>query len=133
MNRFARPALVACVGVVTATLMLAGGRSIAAGPQDEVQADKKRAALWEALEKALPKEHERIDVYAENASLTAVVFRSKGITLRFSLKAGKVEEVQHMKVLGHINRITFEGVKGGGAWVLWQNGNRELTFTDGEK
>jgi len=100
-----------------------------ADPEKVDEAGKKRAALWEALEKALPKEYAQIDVYAENPSLTAVLFRSGSATLQFALKSGKVEVVHHMKVLGRINRITFYENKSGGAWILWLNGRHELSIS----
>ena len=100
-----------------------------ADPEKGDEAGKKRAALWEALEKALPKEYAQIDVYAENPSLTAVLFRSGSATLQFALKSGKVEVVHHMKVLGRINRITFYENKSGGAWILWLNGRHELSIS----
>jgi hypothetical protein len=88
----------------------------------------RRAALWQALEKALPEKYKVIDAYAEIPSLSAVLFRSRGTTLTFSLKTGKVEEVAHGKALGKINRITFEERKGAGDFALWYNGRRELTI-----
>src|SRR5262245_7908891 len=118
------------------------GTSLAPGPsaraadrEKEDLVGKKRAALWQALEKALPEKYKEIDAYAENSSLTVVLFHSPGSTqaLRFSQKTGKVEEVGHMKALGRINRITFEEGKDGGDWVLWHNGRRELTIAEGEK
>src|SRR5262249_58680121 len=90
---------------------LAPGQSARATDQEkEDMVGKKRAALWQALEKALPEKYKEIDAYAENPSLTVVLFHSPASTqaLRFSLKTGKVEEVDHMKGLGRINRITFE-------------------------
>ena len=106
--------------------------SQSARPADPVNVDdtdKKRVALWEALEKALPKEYAQIDVCAENPSLTAIVFRSEGVTLQFTLKSGKVEVVHHMKSLGRINRITFRENESGGAWILWLNGRHELSIS----
>lgn len=85
-----------------------------------------REVLWKALLKALPEKYREIDVYAENPSLTQVVFRSQGTTLTFSLATGKVEPVLHMKVLLKVNRITFEKNKIGGWFVLWYYGQREL-------
>lgn len=92
--------------------------------------DERRAALWQALEKALPKESQRIEAYAENPSMTAVLLRTESKTLRFYLDAGqgKVEEIQHMKVIGMINRITYEKQKDGASWVMWHNGRRECTI-----
>lgn len=91
------------------------------------EAGAKRAALWQALEKALPKQYQAIDAYAENPSLTLVLFRSGDTTLRFSVQTGKVEPVPHMKRLDRINRITFVE-RGGtiGDFVLWHNGRIEL-------
>src|SRR5262249_33005733 len=108
---------------------LAPGQSARAtdGEKEDV-VGKKRAALWRALEKALPEKYKEIDAYAENPSLSAVLFCSQRTTLSFSLKTGKVEEVPHGKALGKINRITFEERKGGGDFGLWYNGRRELTI-----
>ena len=119
----------AVVWLFVATVLAAPGQSArAARPETEDEADKKRAEIWEALEKELPKNYQQIDAYAENPALTVVLFRSKGVTLRFSLKTGKVEEIKHMKKLAWINRITFEQDKGKEVWVLWHNGQRELTI-----
>ena len=119
----------AVVWLFVATVFAAPGQSArAARTETEDEADKKRAEIWEALEKELPKDYQQIDAYAENPSLTVVLFRSKGVTLRFSLKTGKVEEIKHMKKLAWINRITFEQDKGKEVWVLWHNGQRELTI-----
>jgi hypothetical protein len=126
MNRLVRPLVLACLFVAACATLGVSAR--AADPDKEDEAGKKRAALWQALEKALPKEYQRIEVYAENPSLTAVLFRSKDVTLQFSLKAASVEEVKHMKALPQINRITFEEGDSGGQWVLWYNGRRELTI-----
>jgi hypothetical protein len=111
-----------------ATCMAPGQSARAADQEKEDVVGKKRAALWQALEKALPEKYKEIDAYAENPSLSAVLFRSRGTTLTFTLKTGKVEEVPHGKVLGKINRITFEERKGGGDFALWYNGRRELTI-----
>jgi hypothetical protein len=89
---------------------------------------KERAVLWQALEKALPEKYREIDAYAENPSLSTILFRSRGTTLTFSLETGKVEEVRHGKALGKINRITFEKTEAGGDFALWYNGRRELTI-----
>ena len=124
---FVRP--LAVVWLFIATLVAAPGQSArAVRPETEDEAAKKRAEIWEALEKELPKDYQQIDAYAENPALTVVLFRSKGVTLRFSLKTGKVEEIKHMKKLAWINRITFEQDKGKEVWVLWHNGQRELTI-----
>src|SRR5262249_56663669 len=110
------------------TCLVLGQSAWAADREKEDVVSKARAALWQALEKALPEKYKKVAVYAENPSLTVVLFHSPGSTqaLRFSLKTGKVEKVGHRKVLGLINRITFEEGKAGGDWVLWSNGRREL-------
>lgn len=90
---------------------------------------KRRAALWQGLAKALPKEYTEIGVYAENVGLSEILFRSNRTTLRFSLKSGKVEVVDHMKILGKINRITYGKGTGGGYYALWSSGKRELTVS----
>jgi len=98
--------------------------------EKSTQADKKREELWRALTKALPKRYEQIDAYAENPTLTKVLFYSGGATLKFSLESGKVEEISVMKTLGRINRITFEADGDAGTWILWRDGRRELTIDD---
>jgi hypothetical protein len=108
--------------------MAPGQSARAAGGEKEDVVGRKRAALWQALAKALPEKYKEIDAYAENRSLSVVLFRSQRTTLTFSLKTGKVEEVPHGKTLGKINRITFEERKGGGDFALWHNGRRELTI-----
>ena len=115
--------------------MAPGQSARAADRETEDVVGKQRAALWQALENALPEKYKEIDAYAENSSLTVVLFHGPGSTqaLRFSLTTGKVEEVGHMKALGRINRITFEEGKDGGSWVLWYNGRRELTIGEKEK
>lgn len=105
-----------------------GPTARAADREQEDSAGTKRVALWQALEQALPEQYREIDAYAEDPSLGAVLFRSRGKTLTFSLKAGKVEEVRHAKKVGRINHITFEERPGGGDFVLWYNGRRELTI-----
>jgi hypothetical protein len=91
---------------------------------------KQRQVLWQTLVKVLPKKYKSIDVYAENASLTVVVFRSQSATLKFTLKTKKIEEIPHSNKLARINRITFEDAKDSGKWVLWYNGRRELSIGD---
>jgi hypothetical protein len=120
--------VLACLVVAAACVAPGQGADAADGEKGD-EAGKRRAALWEALEKALPEKYKKIDAYAENPSLTVVLFRSQRMTLQFSLKTGKVEEVPHMKALGQINRITFEEREGGGDFVLWYNGRRELTIS----
>jgi hypothetical protein len=90
--------------------------------------DAKRTALWDSLNKVLTKDFQQIDVYGESSAIDAVLFRSKGKTLLFSLRTGKLGEVIHMKSLGPINRISFEDNRDGGDWVLWFNGRRESTI-----
>jgi hypothetical protein len=110
------------------TCLAPGPSARAANQEKEGVLGEKRAALWQALKKALPEKYKEIEAYAENPSLSVVLFRSRGATLLFSLKTGKVEEVPHRKALGKINRITFEEGKGGGNFALWYNGQRELTI-----
>ena len=101
---------------------------VAAADIDQVAATMaKRTALWQALEKALPKKHEDIDVYCENPSLTAVLFRSNHTTCIFSVDSAKVEEVMHRKAIFHINRITFDTDEKFSHWRLWYNGRLELS------
>ncbi|SRR5258708_2920424 len=130
MNRLiTRLILVGLIGIATG--MASGPGARAAGPEEGDAAGKKREALWQALQaldKALPKKYREIDAYAENPSLTQVLFRSQGMTLTFSLKTGKVEVVPHMKALANVNRITFEKSEGGREFALWYNGRQELTI-----
>jgi hypothetical protein len=120
--------VLACL-CVAAACVVSGQDARAADGEKVGEQDKKRAALWQALGKALPKEYREIDVYAENSSLSQILFRSRGTTLTFSLQTGKVEPVLHMKALPRINRITFEQNKSGGYFALWANGQRELTIS----
>jgi hypothetical protein len=108
------------------------GSPHAANAQTRDEFANQRAALWRALEESLPAEYNPIDVYAENHSLTAVLFRSKNVTLEFSLDTGKVDVIMHMKELDRINRITYENASSDGIWVLWHNGQRELTIGTGK-
>src|SRR5262245_33892928 len=112
-------------GLLVVACAAPGQGARAADEEKGGEPSPKRAALWQALEKSLPNKYQQIDAYAEDASLTRVLFRSQGDTLLFSLKTGKVEEVPHMKALGNINRITFEEDKGGGHFVLWYDGRQE--------
>src|SRR5262249_51718493 len=109
MTRCILRSILVCLFLLSACVT-ASRYTQAADAEKADQADKKRRQLWQALAKALPKKYQPIDAYAENPSLTLVLFYSPGSTqaLRFSLKSGKVEEVGHMKALGRINRITFE-------------------------
>ncbi|MFO0880409.1 MAG: hypothetical protein U0840_23940 [Gemmataceae bacterium] len=107
------------------------GASPAKGDKRDDQATK-RAALWQALLKALPEKYREIDVYAENPSLTQVLFRSKGTTCLFSLRTGKVEPVLHMKLLPRINRITYEQNKVASFYALWYYGTMELSISADE-
>jgi hypothetical protein len=113
---------------IAAACVAAGQVADTADREKATEAAKKRSAqreaLWEALEKALPEEYKSIDVYAENPSLSVVLFRSKRTTLRFSLRDGKVEEVGHMKALNRINCITYDERQRG--FVMWLNGKAEL-------
>ena len=134
MARFAQRLVLAYLIILTACVT-ASGHARAASPEKADKVDKKRQQIWQALEKALPKKYQPIDAYAENPSLTVVLFHSPASTqaLRFSLKTGKVEELGHKKGLSRINRITFDEGKDGGDWVLWYNGRPELTIGDSKK
>ena len=83
-----------------------------------------RQDLWEALEKSLPEEVRDIDVYAENDSLTRVLFRSQEMTFMFSTETGKVTHQDHQKFLRRVNRITYVP----GKFILWYNGRAESTI-----
>jgi hypothetical protein len=100
--------------------------------RESPMADKKREELWKALTKALPTKYNEIDAYAENPSLTEVLFYSQGAVLKFSLEGAKLEEIQMMKRLGRINSITFEKRDNGGNWILWLNGQREAVIDAGQ-
>ena len=87
-----------------------------------------RTELWAALIQAFPNAA-HIDAYAENPSLTAVLFRSSGQTLLFSLPSRSVTVVSHAKVVGRVNSITFErGIEHSLAfwYVLRLNGQEVL-------
>ena len=100
------------------------------GSTAATRADKRREQLWQALSKVLPKKFEPIDSYAENTELTKIVFYNQGQVLKFSLTDKKLEQMQVMKVLGRINRITCEIDGCDFDWILWNNGQRELTLDD---
>lgn len=129
MIQFGQCLVVACLFVAA---LCVGPRQVGVAAGGEKGKGEKRAALWKALHKALPKKYKKIDVYAENSSLSEVLFRSQGTTLRFSLRTGKVEPVLHMKALPKINRITYEKREAGGSYALWYNGHRELTISADE-
>jgi hypothetical protein len=131
MNKLMPCLVLACLFVAT-TCRVPVQVARAADGEKGNEEGKKRAALWQALLKALPKKYKEIDVYAENPSLSQVLFRSQGTTLTFSLKTGKVEPVLHMKAIPKVNRITFEQNKNGGWFVLWYYGQRELEFSADE-
>jgi len=131
MNKLV-PSLVLVCLFVAATGTVPGRVACAADSEKGDEEGKKRAALWQALLKALPEKYKEIDVYAENPSLSQVLFRSQGTTLTFSLKTGKVEPVLHMKLLRKVNRITFEQNKHGGWFVLWYYGEKELEISADE-
>src|SRR5262245_41455019 len=114
MNRF-RMCLLVLSLLVTAPLV--GQESLPRAPQ-------KRQDLWQALEKALPEEFREIDVYAETDALTRVLFRSQGKTFVFSVETGKVTQLDHMKFLRRVNRITYTS----GTFSLWYNGRVELNI-----
>jgi hypothetical protein len=105
-----------------------GGVNGALVEQSSEVIDKKRARLWDCLRKAFPKGE--IEVYAENPSVTEVIFRSpnKG-TMGFSLETEKVGKVMHMKALRRVNCITFGKDSGGGNhYVLWLDGGNQLVL-----
>lgn len=131
MNKLVPRLVLACL-FVAATFMVPDKVAGAADGEKGDEEGKKRALLWQALLKALPEKYKKIDVYAENSSLSQVLFRSQGTTLTFSLKTGKVEPVLHMKLLPKINRITVEQNKNGGWFVLWYYGQRELEISADE-
>ena len=78
--------------------------------------DRKRAALWKALEAALPAEGRPIEAYAEDPALTSVLCRSGGRTFLFKLAGprGTFEEIQQMKALAH----QPDHLREGGGWGL---------------
>lgn len=127
MSKLVQSLLLACL---FAAVSVAPGHVAAAADGDKPdEKGQKRTALWQALLGALPEKYKEIDVYAENDSLSQVLFRSQGTTLVFSLRTGKVEVVPHMKALFKINRITFDEHKAGPYYALWYNGRLELTFS----
>jgi hypothetical protein len=93
-------------------------------------AHAKRKELWVALMKAKPKEIERIDAYAENASLTRVCFSANRSAYLFRLQDGKVERLSFQKPLPpDINRIVFGVDRNGLGWFeLWSYGEVQIVF-----
>lgn len=137
MSRLEGKVVFACLWVVaacgTANQGAHGGDILREKPRASEKvnkADKRREELWQALMKSLPKKYEQIDAYAESPALTAVLLYSQSAILKFSLKTGKIEEIQVMKRLGRINRITFEKDEDGDTWILWCNGRREMSIDD---
>ena len=90
---------------------------------------EKRAALRQALDKAVPTELKPIEVQAENPSLTQVVFWSKGGIYVFDAKTAEVSRRSYMKAVIHVDRITFkESAKGICLWELWIGEEVTLRF-----
>jgi hypothetical protein len=120
-------------------LCLAGGSAVfgaqepSQGPPAAQATESKRADLWKAFGKALPDgvTWQAIDVYAENASLSQICFRSRGVTYVFDLASGKTQPVLHAKALPDrsVNAITFLEGKAGGAFILWSNGTQQLSIS----
>ena len=129
MNKLVPCLVLACLFVTTGAVpgQVAGAADDEKGTR-KAKADSTLAGAGESL----ARKYKEIDVYAENPSLSQVLFRSQGTTLTFSLKTGQVEPVLHMKVLPKINRITFEQNKNGGWFVLWYYGQRELEINADE-
>ena len=100
----------------------------------KVQLDEgaKRNALWNALMEACPEAYRKIEVYAENPDLTQVCFRSKNVTLIFDINTRKVEVQQFAKGLPPINRITYRENNSGGVFILWYDGQQELSIAVGK-
>ena len=93
----------------------------------------RRSRLWKSLLDACPEKHRKITVYGENDALTVVCFRSDRTTLMFRKKTGRVESVIHMKRLPPVNRITYrKDERGRGKFLLWSNGELELTISSPE-
>ncbi|TXI75420.1 MAG: hypothetical protein E6Q43_03490 [Dokdonella sp.] len=89
-----------------------------------------RPALWTALNKARQRVRmPAIDLYAENPSLTEVLFRADNRTWLFFANTRELKQVMHAKMVSGVNAITDEpdssgGV--GGSYVLWQDGVEQL-------
>ena len=99
-------------------LVLATSVGWAADPDAE-----KLAALWKAFAEV---SRDDVRVYAENPSLTQICYRAGGKTLLFSLASGKVEQIVQEKPTPFVNRITYERIGNGAAYILWYNGAEML-------
>lgn len=90
-----------------------------------------REALWRGFGKVWKyDESKRIEVYAENASLTELCVHCQGTTYIYSAQTGCVQRVDHQKLIvgSMINRITFEEGKIISFFVLWNHGKKELSI-----
>ena len=98
---------------------------------DQQSTEAKRKAMWASFKAKYPKESAEICVYGENPSATAILFRreQKSGTYEFSMKRGTVIEIQHMKAVQRVNRITFNADRDFSVWQLWYNGEIELILS----
>ena len=99
--------------------------------------ETKRKDLWAGLFRELPDDIKKIDVYAENASITAICFRAQGRTYLFEGNTNSLTLVNHAKALpkGSVNQITFfeHEESPTGVFILWGNGQRLLSVGIVEK
>jgi hypothetical protein len=137
MTHFGSRILLACACILFASAIPSHGRRVDDEPRKKLvlaespaTVDQKRGALWLALTRALPQEYQHIDAYAENSTITTVLFYSHGSVLKFAAAPKKLEVIPIKKRLGTLNRITFEEEHDGGTWCLWFNGRREATIDD---
>jgi hypothetical protein len=117
----------ACVRI-SSTLLMCVVATVAYSQADD---GVKRQKLWAQLMSGLPNTISRIDVYAEDTSLSAICFRSQGVTYLFDGTSNRLSPVEHAKALpkGSVNQITFVAHRDrpGGAFILWSNGQRQLS------
>jgi hypothetical protein len=117
----------ACVRI-SSTLLMCVVATVAYSQADD---GVKRQKLWAQLMRELPDTSSRIDVYAENTSLTAICFRSAGVTYLYDGTSNRLSPVSHAKALpkGSVNQITFFAHQDSptGAFILWGNGQRLLS------
>jgi len=97
---------------------------------------EKRKELWKSFNKIRNKKFgklKKIDLYAENDSLTRICFIcDKGLFVFYwNKEEGHIERIRHAKMIVYdrINRITFDRKRE--AFKLWYYGTEELSIGAG--
>lgn len=119
--------IIMLIFIICATSVFTGAQNVS------LTENEKRRILWEAFFKKKPGKILKIDVYGENPSLTAVCFRSMGVTYLFDLRTNRFSPVNHAKLLpkGSVNNIIFLKDKKTslGAFILSYNGSLQLSIS----